>query len=285
MRSKRALALAMAGAMMAGAFATAMPVMAEGNTTQVTLTVAPKNTYTMTVPATTTLDLSGSVTALQNGVTISSDNDMADGYAVNVTASSENDWKLKSSSGTNTNTIGYTLYSDSAGTVEMDGKGTTRGYKLDIYDGTSTISTTAAKGLWFTAEDANHADGTVKNVYAKVNTDDIEKAASGDYTDTITFTAEVGKTVTAKITGYNCYNQTIITNKYYSYTVLEGTKWTEIFLGEDKIDGALYQDQNFWLHISVDGHEGHFIYVDDYNTSYSTKSVENGDYQMYDVHE
>ncbi len=52
MKTKKLVALAMAGAMMAGTFATAMPVMAEGNnTTTVSLTVAPKNTYTMAVPA------------------------------------------------------------------------------------------------------------------------------------------------------------------------------------------------------------------------------------------
>ena len=232
MKSKRTLALAMAGAMMAGAFATAVPVMAEGTTTTVTLTVDPKNTYTMTVPATTALNLNGDITALTNGVTISSDNDMSSDYAVNVTVSSENDWKLKSS-GRNS-TIGYTLYSDDVGTIEMDGKetGNKAAYKLEIEkDGNTT--TTAAKGLWFTGDEANQT--ATKQVYAKVNASDVKNAASGDYQDTVTFTAEAGKVVRATVEGSEYIN-----NKYY-YTVFEGTSWMDIFTSSDTdYDGKLW---------------------------------------------
>ena len=219
MKTRRLLALAMAGAIMTRTFATAVPAMAEGNSTTVTLSVEPQNTYTMTVPATTALNLNGDVTALTNGVTISSDNDMASDYAVNVTVSSENDWKLKSA--TRTDNIGYTLYSDDAGTIEMDGKGTTASYKLEIEE-EGVTATTATKGLWFTGDEANQT--TAKSVYAKVNTSDVEKAASGDYQDTITFTANAGKVVKATIKGVNSFSNKRITAKNYCYTVNSAKK-------------------------------------------------------------
>ncbi len=231
MKTKRLVALAMAGAMMAGTFATAMPVMAEGNnTTTVSFTVAPKNTYTMTVPAATALNSDGTITALEGGVTISSDNDMAADYAVNVTVSSENEWKLQSSE--RNATIGYTLYSDEAGTIEMDGRGTTASYKLEV-EKDGITSTTAAKGLWFTADEANQT--ATKSVYAKVNTSDVENAASGIYQDTITFTAKAGKVVKATVADSN-----FIDNKYY-YTVFEGTWWMYIFpkSSTENYDGKL----------------------------------------------
>ena len=84
-----------------------------GNTTQVTMVVAPKNTYTLTVPATTAIASDGKATALSNGLTVS-EGDLEDNYEVVVTAKSNNakstsdNWVLSGSTGTTT--IGYGLY-------------------------------------------------------------------------------------------------------------------------------------------------------------------------------
>ncbi len=241
MKTNRVLALAMAGAMMTGAFATAMPVLAEEitGTTTVSFTVEQKNTYTMTVPANTQLDAQGNITALTDGVKISSDNKMESDYAVNVTASSANGWKLKADGVSSE--IGYTLYSDEAGTIEMDGNGTAKGYILEIEkDGSRT--TTAAKGLWFTADEANST--TTKQVYAKADATDVE---DGTYTDTITFTAETGEKVLATVA-----DSSVTSTKYY-YTALYGTTWGDIVPKTESIyDGKVVNDQSKEISICLD---------------------------------
>ena len=70
MNKNKILAIAMAGAMMTGTLATAVPVFAaENSTTTVSLDVEPpKNTYTMTVPANTTLNSDGTAKELTNGI-------------------------------------------------------------------------------------------------------------------------------------------------------------------------------------------------------------------------
>ena len=68
MNKNKILAIAMASAMMTGTLATAVPVFAADNTTTVSVTVAPKNTYTMTVPANTTLNSDGTAKELTNGI-------------------------------------------------------------------------------------------------------------------------------------------------------------------------------------------------------------------------
>ena len=270
MQTRRLLVLAMVGAIMTGTFATAVPAMAEGNSTTVTLSVEPKNTYTMTVPATTALNSNGDITALTNGVTISSDNDMASDYAVNVTVSSAHNWTMEADG--REDTIGYTLYSDEAGTIEMNGNGTAKSCKLEVEkEGSKT--TTASKGLWFTADEANKT--TAKPVYAKVDALDVANAASGDYQDTITFTAKAGRTVVATIKNSN------ITNRIYYYTVLEGTTWGEITVSrleelDKRADGELGYDHSGWIYIEIDGENPWYHGVDDPKGSHSILSKEYG---------
>ena len=237
MKTKRLLALAMAGAMMTGAFATAMPVLADDGktaTTTVSLTVK-NNSYTMQVPARTELAADGSITALDGGVKITSDNDIESDYAINVTASSANDWKLKAS-GRSTE-ISYVLYSDKDGTIEMSGKGAKDGYKLDAEDSDNNKSTIAAKGLWYTADEVNKSE-CQKDVYAKItDTDKAQNAESGDYEDVITFTAKVGKTVVAKISSSE-YHPDYLSKTHYC-TVLDGTCWDNILTNDYTMDGSL----------------------------------------------
>ena len=179
MRQKRLLALAMAGAMMTGTLATAVPVFAaeSSGTTKVSLTVEPKNTYTMTVPANTKLSSAGTATQLTGGIKIT-DGTLEDGKKLTVTAKSANSWKMKADSATTQ--IGYTLYSD-------EGK-------------------TAATSWEFTQEEANKDSGTTRDVYAKANADDVSSAASGEYSDVITFTGGVVDAVTTKTVTLNSSN-------------------------------------------------------------------------------
>lgn len=157
------LALAMACAM---TLVAAVPAFAD--TTTVSLIVAPTNNYTLTVPSATTLDSTGKATELTGGIQITG-GDLAEGKKITVTADSD-DWKM-SASGVNT-TIGYGLYANST-------------------DNTTTTS-------WdFSKTEANAVNGTTKAVYAKANADDVEKAASGTYTDVITFTAALDNAGTA----------------------------------------------------------------------------------------
>lgn len=162
MNKNKFLALAMAGAMMTGTLATAVPVLAEDdNTTKVSLTVAQKNTYTMTVPAATELGNEGEITQLTNGISITNGT-LEDGMKLTVTAESKNDWYMVTSDSSTTK-IGYTLYSDEG--------------------------TTEAKSWAFSQTDANN--GAKKDVYAKANKDDVAKAGAGTYSDVITFNAKV----------------------------------------------------------------------------------------------
>ena len=175
------LTLALAGAVMLGALAAGTPVMADndpiqsgggqtsgsssGSTTgdtKVTLTVAAKNQYTLTIPAATTLDKDEAV-ALKNGITVTGSN-MAN--SVTVTASTTSDWKLTAE---NVDTkIGYGLYE-------------------------SEDVTTTTTSWNFTASEINESGegGATKAVYAKVNADDVKNAKAGSYSDTITFTAAI----------------------------------------------------------------------------------------------
>ncbi len=163
MNKNKILAIAMASAMMTGTLATAVPVFAADNTTTVSVTVAPKNTYTMTVPANTTLNSDGTAKELTNGIKIT-DGTLEEGKKLIVTATSTTGWEM-TATGLDT-TIGYGLYYDEAAETE-------------------------ATSWEFTQEEANNAGGSTKNVYVKANTADIENAAAGTYSDVITFTAEV----------------------------------------------------------------------------------------------
>ncbi len=180
------LALAMAAAA-AMTLATAVPAFAD-NTTTVSLTVAPKNTYTMTVPSATNLDSTGEATELAGGIQITG-GDLAEGKKITVKASSAADWKMSAEG--KTTTISYSLYSD---------------------EGTTSATT------WeFSQAEANAANGATKAVYAKANATDVANAASGTYSDVITFTAKV-ESATPMVS---------FTFEDGSYQVKQGTTWSE----------------------------------------------------------
>ena len=203
MKRNRFLALAMAGAMTLTASVPAFAADGSG-TTEVSLTVAPKNTYTLTVPAATTLDSDGEATQLSGGIKITG-GDLEDGKKLTVTATSDSEWKM-SATGKETS-IGYALYSD-AGTTEAT--------------------------TWeFTQAEANAADGATKAVYAKADAEDLAAAASGSYSDVITFTAEVADAVTG----------VTFTLNGASYTVNEGTTWAQFIEGNGKNVVMVYSGQ------------------------------------------
>ncbi len=184
------LALAMAAAM---TLATAVPAFADNETT-VSLTVPEWNTYTLTVPADTELNIDGTAKQLSGGIKITGGN-LMEGKKLTVTAESAHEWKM-TASGVETK-ISYSLYSNSN-------------------------AATSATTWEFTRDEANAESGTTKDVYAKANTDEMYEAASGVYSDVITFTAKVESaapqvTFTLDISGGN----------YQSYSVDEGTTWRD----------------------------------------------------------
>ena len=166
MRHKKLMAMALAAAMMTGTFAAGVPALAteadNKNQTTISVTVAPRNTYTLSVPATTEISADGSATQLTNGITITN-GELAEGKKLTVTASTTSGWKMSADDvGT---TIGYALYSDAG--------------------------TTAATSWEFSQEEANKENGTTKDVYAKATAEDLKTAKAGTYSDVITFEASV----------------------------------------------------------------------------------------------
>lgn len=169
MNRNRFLALAMAGAM---TLAAAVPAYAtgSGDTTTVTLAVE-KTTYDLVVPATLNVKDSG-YNAFENGVTIKNLQNGTGVTSIDVTATSTNDWKLKDD--TSGNTVSYTLAAN-------DAQGTAR----------TTYSFTNAEAM---------AGTNGETVACGVNVSDYSSAAAGNYSDTITWTAEVKKTTTTEVT-------------------------------------------------------------------------------------
>ena len=191
MKQQKLLAFMMAGAMLAGSFATGASVLAE-NTTTVSLTVEPKNTYTLTVPSATTVAADGTVTALANGLKVS-DGTLADGKKVSVTASSGHEWNLVDATGAVSTKIGYGLYAEEAAATNVTS--------------------------WeFSKDEANADGGTTKQIYLKPVADDISKAKAATYTDTITFQAVVGDAAVA--------SQVSFTINGTSYSMDAGTTWS-----------------------------------------------------------
>lgn len=166
MRSKKILALAIAGATMLGSFGAAIPAMAADATTTVTLKIAdttPEATYELTVPSSVTVANAG-YNALGSGIMVKNLQNGDSVEKVTVSASSTNSWALKSGD----NSIAYTL-------VAKDG------------DSEATTSYEFAK--------ADIASETGKTISCGINVSDYSDAAAGDYTDTITWTASVTKSV------------------------------------------------------------------------------------------
>ncbi len=161
MKNNKLVAFAMAGAMMAGTLASAMPVMAEGSTTQINLDVAAP-TYELVVPAKLDVASSG-YNAFTEGITVrnlknASDDDMT----VKVTAESANDWKLKNGD----NTISYKLVSSDAQDTQID-------------------------ALTF-SELANMKETTGQTIGCGINVESYKSKTAGSYSDTITWKASVG---------------------------------------------------------------------------------------------
>ncbi len=213
------LALTMAAAM---TLATAVPAFAAdgSGTTTVSLTVAPKNTYTMTVPSATPLDSTGEATQLTGGIKIT-DGTLENDKKLTVTATSKNDWYMVTTESDVSTKIGYALYSDAG--------------------------TTAATIWEFTKEQANADGGATKDVYAKANADDLKAAASGVYSDVITFTAKVESAT--PMVSFNIDGS--------QYSVAVGTTWSQFVAGDGssflKISGNNVEQSN---------RSGFFVFTD-----------------------
>mgnify|MGYP002868269685 CR=1 FL=1 len=171
MKFKKAMAFALTGALTVGAVCNG--VFADSTTT-VKLTVAEKydTDYVMTIPADLTVEskgfnaLSGLKVEHRSGLETTFDPNSK----VSVTAKSANTWQLKAEG--ITDGIGYTLTSEEGG---------------------------AATTSWeFTADEVNTENGTTKAL--GVDVENYDDAAPGEYTDTITFTAEVESSAVA-VTG------------------------------------------------------------------------------------
>ena len=172
MKFKKAMAFALMGALTAGAVCSG--VFADVNRTTVKLTVAEKydTDYVMTIPADLTVESKG-FNAL-SGLKVEHKSGLETTFnpnsKVTVSATSTNGWQLKAE-GIDSG-IGYTLKS-------------------------AADDTDATTSWEFTGDEITN-DGTPKAVGVEIDADDYDDAAPGDYTDTITFTAEVDTTAPAK---------------------------------------------------------------------------------------
>ncbi|MBQ8942675.1 MAG: hypothetical protein IJ062_12640 [Firmicutes bacterium] len=171
MKFKKAMAFALTGALTAGAVCSG--VFADGNQTTVKLTVAEKydTDYVMTIPADLTVEnkgfnaLSGLKVEHKSGL----ETTFNPNSKVTVSATSTNGWQLKAE-GIDSG-IGYTLKS-------------------------AADDTDATTSWEFAAEDVNTDGGKTKAL--GVDVANYDNADAGEYTDTITFTAEVETTAPTK---------------------------------------------------------------------------------------
>ena len=173
MKFKKAMAFALTGALTAGAVCSG--VFADNNQTTVTLTVAERydTDYVMTIPAEVNVAGAG-FTAFDGGIKVSHNSEKTTTFdpnsKVTVSATSTNGWQLKAE-GVDSG-IGYTLKS-----------------AADDTDATTS---------WEFTGDKITNDGETKAV--GVDVENYDDATPGEYTDTITFTAEVESTAVA-VTG------------------------------------------------------------------------------------
>lgn len=169
MRRKKMTAFLLAAATAIGSMAPAIPAIAaeigsgNPNQTEVTLQIEAKNTptYEIVVPSATTLDADGNKTMLDGGITVKGKDLTSD---IKVEAKSEKDWKLTGTSGSSI------------------------GYELCDYDENATTEWT------FEHTVINKYTWQRQDVYAKVDTEDVNSAEAGEYSDVITFTASVAET-------------------------------------------------------------------------------------------
>ncbi|MBR1445186.1 MAG: Ig domain-containing protein [Firmicutes bacterium] len=170
MKFKRIAAVTLTSALL-GSFCTG--AFADNNQTEIKLLVADKydSDYVMTIPTNLTIESDG-FNAL-SGLTVAHNSEKTTEFnpnsKVKVTATSEHSWKLTS---TANGEIGYTLKANSG-------------------------DTDATTSWEFTANEITN-DGTTKTL--GVDVEPYANAEAGEYTDTITFTAEVESSAVA-VTG------------------------------------------------------------------------------------
>lgn len=127
-------------------------------------TVTSTPTYTITIPSTLAVEKTG-WNNLEGGIKAIGQN-FSETQALSVTASSEHNWTLVSNN--TTDTVGYNLASSN----------------------TSTYSSTATPATWeFSKSELETTNGTTKALGVVV--EDYSSKKSGDYEDTVTFTASV----------------------------------------------------------------------------------------------
>ena len=164
MKFKRIAALTMTSALLASLSTGTLAKDTDSQTMNLRLTVAePDTSYLLTIPADMN-DLKSGWNALGSGINVKNENKtFSEKKKVKITASSANDWNLKLD---DSNKISYQLKS-------------------------SESATETVKEWEFTSEDLNKDNGETKTLGINVAeyNDDI---TPGDYTDAITFTAEVG---------------------------------------------------------------------------------------------
>jgi len=236
MKLKQTGALLLASVMMVGTIGIMNPTQVQA------ADPAPTNQYTLTVPAETTLAYDGSAEKLTNGLKVSG-GDLEDGKKVTVTASSANEWVLKGSKTETTTTIAYGLYAAS------DVTETTTSWDFDK---------TAAAG-----------DGTTVDIYSKIIASDYQSATTDDYSDTITFTADVVDAIVAEPVKYTktdssgtlstdnlgtatqwVHNSTTyeIYNDFIPYTL--GTSWNDAMGFVAALNEAQFDGHNNWTLLS-----------------------------------
>lgn len=170
MKRKNLFATALAAVMAISTMTMAVPAYAEENpgSTTVKLTVEEKNQFTMTIPATTTMNSDGSAKALENGLTVKGTN-MQDGKKVTVILSGT---KKMAAVGKSTK-IPFEVYREEACNNVADAVDFSKA-ELEKTDSSGTISI-----------------GTTKNLYVKPDAAALAAADAGEYEGTITFTAEL----------------------------------------------------------------------------------------------
>lgn len=200
MKIKKLYAVALAATMTIGAMVPAMPVLADSQTTTITLGVATKNQYTMIIPSSTELNHDGSAKAMTNGLTIKCEHQTKD---VVVTLTSYYDWHLKADD--ISTKIGYSVYTDESATTEC-----------------KTVEFTKAEIM--KRNDAQAIIGTTKDIYVKPVAEDLDAAEGGNYSDTITFTATLKADIpTVTVAGV-------------SIKAAEGQTWAEIARNNENVD-------------------------------------------------
>ena len=162
MKFKKAMAFALTGALTAGAVCSG--VFADSTTVKLTVAERYDTDYIMTIPAEVNVAGAG-FTALEGGIKVSHNSEKTTEFdpnsKVTVSAASANEWQLKA-------------------TGVADGIG----YQLK-----GSAEDNAATTSWEFTGDKITNDGETKAV--GVDVENYDDAAPGDYTDTITFTAEV----------------------------------------------------------------------------------------------